>query len=169
MNGLRIIRFNILGTLIFSVSALWAAIVFDGLAKSQGVVVALVLFAIGTGVFLWGYWTAVQRSREQEISVAELYFLMGQAIPKKVKVVMHSCLTAQCVVAVATALARPNTLQEGAESSSRGSTLAFGVLVPVLGLGLNGLWAATYGTFGARRLKGETSPSESHPDDRQIG
>jgi hypothetical protein len=111
----------------------------------------------------------VQRSREQEISVAELYFLMGQAIPKKVKVVMHSCLTAQCVVAVATALARPNTLQEGAESSSRGSTLAFGVLVPVLGLGLNGLWAATYGTFGARRLKGETSPSESHPDDRQIG
>jgi hypothetical protein len=169
MNGINILRANVVGTAIFSISAIVAAVVFDGVAKTQGVVVALALFTVGIATFLWGYWTAVQRSREQEISVAELYFLMGQAIPKKVKVVMHSCLAAQCVVAVATALARPNTLQEGAESSSRGSTLAFGVLVPVLGLGLNGLWAATYGTFGARRLKGETSPSESHPDDRQIG
>ena len=169
MSGINLLRFNVLATAFFGVSAIVAAVVFDGVAKTQGVVVALALFTVGIATFLWGYWTAVQRSREQEISVAELYFLMGQAIPKKVKVVMHSCLTAQCVVAVATALARPNTLQEGAESSSRGSTLAFGVLVPVLGLGLNGLWAATYGTFGARRLKGETSPSESHPDDRQIG
>ena len=100
MNGLRIIRFNILGTLIFSVSALWAAIVFDGLAKSQGVVVALVLFAIGTGVFLWGYWTAVQRSRQEEISVAELYFLMGPVIPRSVKIAMHSCLATQVLVAL---------------------------------------------------------------------
>lgn len=82
---------------------------------------------------------------------------------------MHSCLAAQVIVAVATAIARPNTLQEGAQGSSRGSTLAFGVLVPVLGLGLNGLWAATYGTFGARRLKGGPSSVESHPDDRPIG
>jgi len=169
VSGISILRFNVFATVFFGVSAIVAAVVFDGVAKTQGVVVALALFTVGIATFLWGYWTAVQRSREQEISVAELYFLMGQAIPKKVKVVMHSCLAAQCVVAVATALARPNTLQEGAESSSRGSTLAFGVLVPVLGLGLNGLWAATYGTFGARRLKGETSPSESHPDDRPIG
>ena len=59
--------------------------------------------------------------------------------------------------------------QDGAQNSSRGSTLAFGVLVPILGLGLNGLWAATYGSFGARRLKGDSFPAESHPDDREIG
>lgn len=169
MNGRNILRFNIGATVLFVISAISAAVVFDGFAKSQGVIVALGLFAIGIAVFIWGYWTAVQRSREEEISVAELYFLLGRAIPQKIKVVMHSCLAVQVVVAVATAIARPSTLQDGAQGSSRGSTLAFGVLVPVLGLGLNGLWAATYGTFGARRLKGESSPAESHPDDRPIG
>lgn len=169
MNGINILRFNIGATLFFVVSAVTAAVVFEGFAKSQGVIVALGLFAVGIAVFIWGYWTAVQRSREEEISVAELYFLLGRAIPQKVKVVMHACLAVQVIVAVATAIARPSTLQDGAQGSSRGSTLAFGVLVPVLGLGLNGLWAATYGTFGARRLKGESSPAESHPDDRPIG
>ena len=169
MNGLRIIRFNILGTLIFSVSALWAAIVFDGLAKSQGVVVALVLFAIGTGVFLWGYWTAVQRSRQEEISVAELYFLMGSVIPRSVKIAMHSCLATQVLVALATALSRPNSPSSDGLSSNPGSTLAFGVLVPVLGLGLNGLWAASPGKFAPRRLKNGTEAAVCHPDTDPIG
>lgn len=169
MSGLKILQFNIGATVLFVVSAITAAVVFEGFAKSQGVAVALGLFAVGIAVFIWGYWTAVQRSREEEISVAELYFLLGRAIPQKVKVVMHSCLATQIIVAVVTAIARPNTLQDGAQGSSRGSTLAFGVLVPVLGLGLNGLWAATYGTFGARRLKGGASSVESHPDDRPIG
>jgi len=169
VSGKNILRFNVLATAMFGVSAIVAAIVFDGFAKTQGVIVALSLFTIGIAAFLWGYWTAVQKSRELEISVAEMYFLLGRAIPRKVKIVMHSCLAAQSVIAIATAIARPSTLQEGAQNSSRGSTLAFGVLVPILGLGLNGLWAATYGSFGARRLKGDSSPAESHPDDRQIG
>jgi hypothetical protein len=39
-----------------------------------------------------------------------------------------------------------------------GSTLAFGVLVPLLGLGLNGLWASKYGTFGKRILPEVSAP-----------
>jgi hypothetical protein len=37
--------------------------------------------------------------------------------------------------------------------------LAFGVLVPLLGLGLNGLWASKYGSFG-KRIIGQVSASE---------
>lgn len=169
MNGMNIVRVNVVGTALFAVSAVVAAVIFEGTAKTQGVAVALGLFTVGIAAFIWGYWTAVQRSREEEISVAELYFLLGKAIPKRIKIIMHSCLAAQCIVALATALARPNTLENGAENSSRGSTLAFGVLVPVLGLGLNGLWAATHGTFGQRRLKGGSSPVDSHPDEHPIG
>ena len=181
MKGINILRANVIGTIVFSISAVSAAIIFEGAAKTQGVYVALGLFTVGIAAFIWSYWTAVQRSREQEISVAELYFLLGKAIPKKVKWVMHSCLATQCVVSIATALSRPNTVSAEAaaravEGSSRGSTLAFGVLVPVLGLGLNGLWAATYGNFGPRRLKnlpvaqeGDISAPDSHPEDHDIG
>ena len=45
----------------------------------------------------------------------------------------------EVAVALATAGARPFT------------SLAFGLLVPVYGLGLAGLWAARYGTFGPRQ------------------
>jgi hypothetical protein len=154
--GRTIVRSNVVGTVIFVVSSVAAAIVFDGWVKVQGAVVALGLFAVGVAVFLWGYWSAVQRSRRDEMAVAELYFLMGEAIPRRVKRVMNACLITQTVVALATALARPNTpagdsIDGVTGGSTAGSTLAFGVLVPVLGLGLNGLWAAVHGRFPPRR------------------
>lgn len=150
-NGRLVVRANVVSTVIFTVSAVAAAVIFDGVAKVQGVVVSLFLFTGGVVAFIWGYWTAVQRSRTQEMSVAELYFLLGVAVPVSVKRVMNGCLLAQTVVALATALARGSTPSPSVQGgSSPGSTLAFGVLVPLLGLGLNGLWAATYGNFPAR-------------------
>lgn len=145
-----ILKANVAATGVFVVSSAAAAVVFDGWLKVQGVVVALALFAAGVVAFLWGYWNAVQRSRSDEMAVAELYFLMGPAITRRVKVVMLSCLGTQTVVAVATAIARPSTPSADGGSTA-GSTLAFGVLVPVLGLGLNGLWAASHGRFPPRR------------------
>lgn len=152
--GRLIVRVDVAGTALFTVSSVLAAIVFDGWIKVQGVVFALGLFAVGVAVFLWGYWAAVQRSRRDELAVAELYFLLGAAIPTRVKRVMNSCLMVQTVVALATALARPTTPAEAGSTggSTAGSTLAFGVLVPVLGLGLNGLWAALHGRFPPRRV-----------------
>lgn len=154
--GRAIVRLNVIGTALFVVSSAVAAIVFEGWIKVQGVVVALGLFAIGVAVFLWGYWAAVQRSRRDEMAVAELYLLMGDAIPRRVKRVMNGCLITQTVVSLATALARPSTpagesIDGVTGGSTAGSTLAFGVLVPVLGLGLNGLWAAVHGRFPPRR------------------
>lgn len=145
-----ITRANMVATGLFVLSSSMAAAIFEGFWKVQGVVVSLVMFAIGIAAFLWGYWSAVQRSRDVEMSVAELYFLMGDAIPRRIKRVMLGCLAVQVVAALVTAIARPSTPATGGGSTA-GSTLAFGVLVPVLGLGLNGLWAARSGEFPPRR------------------
>ena len=152
--GRRLMTLDIVGTAMFTVSAIVAAVVFEGAAKVQGVVVDLALFAVGVATFLLGYWTAVQRSRQDEMSVAELFFLLGAAIPARVKRTMNLCLIVQTVVAITTAVTRLSTPSSTAPSgSSAGSTLAFGVLVPMFGLGLNGLWAATHGAFGPRRKR----------------
>lgn len=144
-----ILRLNIAGTAIFVASSTVAAVVFEGVAKTQGVVVSLVLFGLGVVFFLWGYWRAVQRSRRDVMSVTELYFLVGPSIEQRTARVMNAMLTVQVVVAVTTAVVRGST--PGADGTSTpGSTLAFGVLVPIFGLGLNGLWSSAHGRFPGR-------------------
>lgn len=152
--GARIVLVDLVGTALFTASAVVAAVVFDGAARTQGVAVALALFAVGTVAFLWGWWTAVQRSRTEEMAVSELYLLMGPAIPRPVARVMNAALVVQVLVALVTAFARSST------DGKPGSTLAFGVLVPMFGLGLNGLWAAQHGAFGPRRRKDGSIPSD---------
>ena len=156
MNGSGIIRLNVIGTVLFIVSAGIASIIFDGIAKTQGVVVSLALFGSGVVFFLWGYWRAVQRSRHDSMSVTELYFLVGPHVDRRVSRAMNSLLAIQVVVAVAAALVRSST--PGADGTTTpGSTLAFGVLVPVFGLSLNGLWASAHGHFPARARTQSTS------------
>jgi hypothetical protein len=154
----RIVRVDMVLTAVFVVTAVFAAVVFSGPARVVGVVAALALFAIGTFAFLMGYFVAVGRSRTQEIAVAELYLLTGKALPAAPKRALLWLLGVQIVTALATALARPNT------DGRAGSTLAFGVLVPMLGLGLNGLASARHGTFGPRRRKGDPAPAADDDD-----
>ena len=148
--GRGLIYADVLGTGIFTVSAIVAGMVFEGAAKTQGVVVALGLFAIGVAAFLRGYWGAVQRSRRDVMSVTELFFLVGPSIARREARIMNSLLVIQVIVALTTAILRSST--PGESGSTSGSTLAFGVLVPVFGLGLNGLWASRHGTFPERQL-----------------
>jgi hypothetical protein len=58
---------------------------------------------------------------------------------------MLSLLVVQTVVGLATAIARSE-----AEDGSPGTSLAVGVLVPMFGIGLNGLWCSFHGVFPAR-------------------
>lgn len=132
---------NIFGTAAFVVSAVAAAVVFTPVFRTIGVVVALVLFAIGVASFILGYFTAVQRSRYDNISVASLFLLIGTVSSIKVRRLMNSCLLVQGLGGLITALARTTT------DGRSGSTLAFGVLVPLFGLGLNGLWSSRHGFF----------------------
>ena len=89
-------------------------------------------------VFLVAYLRAIGRSRYEVISVAGVYLMTGGVAPLSVRGPLYAALATQIVVALATASVRPYT------------SLAFGVLVPLLGLALCGLWSAGCGVFPPR-------------------
>ncbi len=138
-------RANLIGTTVFAVTALVAAVTFTDGSKTATAVVSLALFFTGIAAFLWSFWNAVQRSRGEQVAVTQLYFLTGGVAPPNVKRTMLLALAVQCVVGLGTALARPN-----ADDGSPGTALALGVLVPLFGFGLNGLWAAFHGNYEER-------------------
>ena len=133
--GESLIRFSVLTTALFTVTSVVAVLV-EGF-RTTSAVIDLVLFAIGIVAFMAAFLIAVNRSRVELIGVGGLYFLAGCA-PRTVQVRLLGALAVQVVVAVAAASAAPFT------------SVAFGILVPVLGLGLAGLWGARHGTFPAR-------------------
>jgi hypothetical protein len=137
--GSRLPVLSWIGTSVFTVTAV--AAVFASTLEAVAAGTALVLFAVGTAAFLWAYAIAIGRSRTDAIGIGGLYFLAGDVAPAAVRRSMMFSLGVETVVALATASARPFT------------SLAFGILVPVYGLGLAGLWGARYGTFTARAPK----------------
>lgn len=143
-DGRVIVRTNIVLTAMFVASAVVSALVFDQPWKTVAVVVALSCFGVGVVAFLWGYFAAVQRSRTDDIAVSALYFLVDDVAPAPTARLMNALLAVQVTVALATAIAR------GSTDGEPGSTLAFGILVPMLGLGLNGMWGAVHGSFRPR-------------------
>ena len=133
----RVIAASWIGTALFAVTAIGDAITAS--LKWPAFVVALALFVTGTGVFIAALVIAAGRSRREEIGMGGLFFLQGSA-SRTVQWHLLGSMGAQVVVAFATASVRPYT------------TLAFGILVPVYGLALAGLWAARHGTFGPRAV-----------------
>lgn len=158
--GQWIVQVNLVLTTVFVAAAIVAATVFDQPWKAVSVAVDIVCFAVGVVAFLWGYFSAVQRSRTDDISVAALYFLVDKVAPSRVTRVMNVLLAVQVIGGLATALARPST------DGKPGSTLAFGILVPMLGLGLNGLWGAHHGQF---RPRPDAVPHESGSSGQDDG
>jgi len=136
-SGGRIVRAAWVGTGVFALTAVLGVAVPHPLA-ALAAAVAFALFAAGCVVFVWAYAVAVARSRTDEISVVGLYLLSGSA-PRPVRMRLLGAVGVQSAVALATASARPYTIA------------AAGILVPVYGLGLCGLWAAKHGTFPPRR------------------
>jgi len=149
-----IVLADVVGTLAFTVTATTAAIVFSTASQWVGAITAMALFAIGVFVFLWSFWNAVQRSRIEQIGVMQMYFLLGDPTPARVRRIMLAMLAIQISVALVTALARSES-----NDGSPGTSLAVGILVPMFGLGLNGLWCAFHGIFPPR------ADVESHHDD----
>lgn len=137
-------RVNLGLTLLFVAVTALAVVVFDDFWRTAVVVVDLALFAVGVVGFILGYFAAVGRSRSEEISVAGVFLLSGSVAPKKTRLVMWSCLGVQVCVGLAGAILRSST------DGQPGSVLAFGVLVPMVGLGLNGWWASRHGAFPPR-------------------
>ena len=150
---MKIVKLNAALTAIFVIVSVLAVAIFNSPLRRLVAIVDLLLFAIGVATFIWGYFSAVQRSRSDEISVAGLFLLIDGVATKSVMRLMNSALAIQVVVGLGGAIIRRST------DGVSGSTLAFGVLVPLLGLGLNGLWASKYGTFG-KRIFGQVSAPE---------
>ena len=140
-----VIRGNLAGTLLFGVTAGLAAVLFTTVWQWIAAVTALALFAVGVFAFLWSYYNAVQRSRTDQISVSGLYFLAGPPTPARVRRTMLLTLLLQLVIALVTTLARTQS-----SDGRPGTSLALGFLVPMLGFGLNGLWAAYHADFPSR-------------------
>jgi hypothetical protein len=140
--GRELVNASWAGTGAFVATAAGAA-AFPDLLRIPALVVALVLFAVGCACFLWGFGVAVSRSRTDEIGIGGLFFLAGTA-PAEARRPLLAALVIQIVAAFATAAVRPFT------------TLAFGILVPVFGLGITGLWGARHGTFAPRRARDRT-------------
>jgi len=135
--GQGLFRFNLYATMAF-VGFAFAAAAFPGPLRIAFAVFSCVLFAVGTLGFLWAYGKALERSRNQEVSVAMIFGMSGVA-PKTVQRRFHMLTAVQLIVGMVTAGIRPFTAQ------------AFGILASMLGIGLAGVWSARHGTFAKRR------------------
>jgi hypothetical protein len=141
--GRAIVVASWVGTGAFVVTAAGAAATTAAGARIVATAVALALFTAGIGVFFWAYAIAVGRSRTDAIGIGGLFFLAGRdTAPVAAKRSLLLALGLQVVTAIVTAAARPFT------------SLAFGVLVPLYGLALCGVYGARHGRFGARSPKG---------------
>ena len=140
-----IVLADVVGTIAFTITAITAAVVFSTPSQWVGAITAMALFAVGVFAFIWSFWNAVQRSRDEQIAVTQIYLLHGSPTPPRVRRIMLSMLLVQTAVGLTTAIARSE-----ADDGSPGTSLAVGVLVPMFGIGLNGLWSAFHGVFPPR-------------------
>lgn len=104
-------------------------------------VVACALFAVGCAAFLWAYAVGVSRSRDEQVTLAGLFFGAG-SVPREIAFRLRMALVVQVVAAGAAASIRPFT------------DLAFAVLAPIFGLGMLSLWSARHGTYPPREAPG---------------
>ena len=134
--GERIIVVSWVADALFAVTAIPAAVgvsAFD----VPSIVVALGLFVISLGVWCWAFAVAIVRTtRGDDVVVASMFLMQGPA-PRRVRVHLFGALGVCIAVTAVTAAAEP-----------------FGVLVPMLPLGLIGLWGARHGVFPPRRVPG---------------
>jgi hypothetical protein len=157
--GSGLVRGDLIGTIAFVV-VIATGIPLRDERPAQIVVgaVSMVLFAIGAVGCLWAYVSALERSRVDEIGVANLYLLTGRTAPPKVKRLMSLLLGVQVVVALGGAIIGAVGL-----SGSQVNALAFGILVPMFALAMNSLWAVRHGAYGPRIDK------SVQPSNRKIG
>jgi len=130
--GRGVIVFGWVANALFLVTAVPAAAGVDAFV-GPAVLVALALFFVSLGAFVYAFVLAAARSANGDnIAVANLFFLQGSA-PRPVQVQFLAMFCVCTVIACATVVWAP-----------------FGVLVPMLPVGLAGVWAAREGTFPPR-------------------
>ena len=97
-----------------------------------------VVFVVGAALFSWAFTIAAGRSRTEEMTVAGAFFLAG-SVGKPDRRWAFGFLTAQTIIGFVAAAADPYT------------TMAFGVLVPMFGLGVIAFLGSAHGAFHPRK------------------
>jgi hypothetical protein len=130
--GRGIIASGWIANVVFAVTAIPVAMGVDDLL-GVAIGVALLLFLVSVGVFVYAFLLALSRSTQGDnVAVANLFFLQGSA-PKPIKHQFFWMFMVCLAITAGTVAWEP-----------------FGVLVPMLPLGLAGVWAARYGVFPPR-------------------
>ena len=128
-----IVRAGWFANLVFAATAIPAAVTSDDTAVAVAVAVALLLFFVAIAAYMYAFAVAVSRSANGDnVAVANLFFLQGSA-PRSVQREFLWMFLACIAITAGTIVWEP-----------------FGVLVPMLPIGLAGVWAARYGTFPPR-------------------
>lgn len=154
-----LVRANVIGTAVFTVAVGIGIPLHDQRSMQVAFgVISMVLFAVGAAGCLWAYVSALERSRVDEIGVANLYMLTGPTAPTAIKRTMSIALGVQVVLALTGAVVGASNL-----SGNQVNALAFGILVPMFGLAMNALWAVRHGSFGPRL------DQSVQPSNRKIG
>jgi hypothetical protein len=132
-----------IGDGLFAVTAVPAALGVSAM-ELPALVVAVGLFVVSLGVWVYAFGLGLARSaRGENVAVANL-FLLQDSVPRAVRRQLFGALAASVVIALATGFRAPA-----------------GFLVPMLPLGLAGTWAARHGTFPPRGVP-PTRPARSN-------
>lgn len=140
--GAGIVNLAFLGTGALVATSVAAAAAPDAFGVVHAAL-SVVLFVVGTGAMLWAYALGVSRSRADLVSVPGLFFLAGDVAPRPTRRALRIATAVEVVAVVAAASIRPY------------SEVAFGILAPMFGLGLMGIWGGRHGEFPPRPLKHE--------------
>jgi hypothetical protein len=135
--GASLVSLDRVGTVALVLTSVGASLLPDVFALVHAGL-SLLLFVLGTGALLWGYGIGIGRSRTDLVDIPGLFLLSGPVAPESIRRSFRVALAVQVVVVVAAASIRPFT------------EVAFGILAPMYGLGLMGLWGARHGEFPPR-------------------
>ena len=140
----------------WATTALFAAVTLPvtfGASALEGVAIVVSLTLFGASLVVWTYafgLAVVRSSRGDDINVPSLFFLSSGTAPASVRRQLMASLAVSVVVAIVTVKANP-----------------FSALVPMLPLGLPGMWAARHGTFPPRaKVNRMGSPASTRADGR---
>lgn len=148
--GEPLVRADVAGTLLAAAAGVLALLSGD-LAKFVLVPVAGVTGGVGLIAFVWSYFRAVARSRQDEISVSQLYGVAGKVAPPGVKRRLQWALWAQVIVAIVVMFVGFQRTEP--QEFNWSATI---IVLPLFGMGMNGVWVSLHGTFGPRILTAGT-------------
>ncbi len=133
----RLVRFSVRSSVAFAALSVVTYVVDGGLDVVYAIA-CTIIFVVGVSLFALGMWNGIQRSRVDNVTLTGLMAIDRSHVPQSARNRLWMALLLQVGVAILFASLRPFTQQ------------AFGLLAPVLGLGVASLWGSRFAAFHPR-------------------